>query len=300
MSALLALTLLLSQDVSFAELPKRGQLFPRDAQDQAVVEVAGLARDPSWHTLHLTIWADGDHYREVSHSLQFTGNKAPFRLSAPIAAGRVRYAVTVQSETLSGRQTIAHVDHIVCGDAYLVQGQSNAVARDQHGEGAANRSQSYWVRSFGTASRSSRLCLSDNSWYIADGLGANDKGTIGAWALRMGDALVENTGVPVAIINGAVGGTSIAFHLPNGANREDTSTNYGRLLTRVSRAGLGGNIRAIIWYQGESDGDLIVEYVRAFRSLYHSWSLDFRGFERAYVVQVRPGCGDPGLLLREE
>ena len=53
----------------------------------------------------------------------------------------------------------------------------------------------------------------DLDWYVADGLGSNNSGTIGAWALKSARLLSELYRVPIAVLNGAVGGTAISYHL---------------------------------------------------------------------------------------
>lgn len=82
----------------------------------------------------------------------------------------------------------------------------------------------------------------------------------------MGNALVEELGIPIGIIPAAVSGTGL--HVPNKThpaeqywmyynetNPADVSTLYGKALSRAKGA---GGIELIVWNQGETDGAMEV------------------------------------------
>ena len=71
----------------------------------------------------------------------------------------------------------------------------------------------------------------------------------------MANQIMTTNNVPLAVINGALGGQTIAFFQRNDANHLDPNTNYGRTLRRLQKAGVAGAIRTILFYQGESDGN---------------------------------------------
>ena len=81
-------------------------------------------------TVHmLRILKDGELRSES------TASSAPFNLSATIDAGLHSYEAQILWDSDSGHWTPAHkIQNIVCGDAFLIDGQSNAVACDYHGE----------------------------------------------------------------------------------------------------------------------------------------------------------------------
>ena len=56
---------------------------------------------------------------------------------------------------------------IVSGDAYVVQGQSNAEAAKR--TGAANVEESLYLRSFGTSNADSAISGADRVWHYATG-----------------------------------------------------------------------------------------------------------------------------------
>jgi hypothetical protein len=90
-------------------------------------------------------------------------------------------------------QVIDEVENNACGDAYLINGQSNALAADLQ-------------------------------WNLADALLGNDAGTIGAWGLRAAWLLVERDQIPIAILSGSEGGTPLWQHRRNPNDPEDLDT----------------------------------------------------------------------------
>ena len=109
-------------------------------------------------------------------------------------------------------------------------------------------------------------------WLPAIGNGSTDvPGGVGQWGLVMGNLLMTQNNVPVAILNAGHGGEPIAFFQRNNANPTDATTNYGRLLQRVHAAGLDNSIRSILWYQGESDFGQAANYEAGFDALHSDW-----------------------------
>jgi hypothetical protein len=106
--------------------------------------------------------------------------------------------------------------------------------------------------------------------------------------------------VPVALINGAVGGTVIQAHQRDDADPENLNTIYGRLLYRAREAGVDLNARAMLWHQGESDGanDPVVYFDR-FTALRDDWLEDYPSLEQLFVFQIRKGCAVPDMDIRE-
>ena len=100
--------------------------------------------------------------------------------------------------------------------------------------------------------------------------------------------------MPMLVINGAVGGTSVWQHQRNDADPSDLDTIYGRLLWRAQQAGVADSVRTIVWHQGESDGSTAYsDYLWAWTAMYNGWLSDYPNLEGAYVMQVRSGCGGP-------
>lgn len=285
--------------IEFLESPADGQLYPRNTANMADVTVSGLVHEAGWHGVMLLVERAGAPFALRTEPLTYNGGSASFDLSVPIHAELKSYSFRFWLTKTNSRTKIARVDDVVAGDVLLIQGQSNAGAADGFKEGLANHEQSRWIRSFGTQSLNGNHADQNRNWYLADGEGRQTIGCIGAWGLRMARQLVDQTNVPLAVINGAVGATPIKMHMRNDNNPGDTSNIYGRLLTRTRNAGLEDHVRAIMWYQGESDSGRHLNYIQKFPDLHADWMEDYPNVEQVYIFQVRSGCGGPTPELRE-
>jgi len=286
-------------DVTIASMPRSGQVLLRDGADRCTVSVEGQVDSAGASTVELEITRDGVTYATDS-TPAVVG--VDFSLSAEIDAGLWDHDVTVSLSNGVQSAPVAVRHHVTCGDAILLQGQSNTVAGDYWLEGLANDHQSHWVRSFGSASLAGADVPLDLAWGLADGEVYNGHASVGQWGLRMGEMLVAEHGIPLAILNGAVGGTAIALHQEN-VDEDNLDTIYGRMLYRAREAGIADGARAMVWYQGESDADWFLPYddyyVDQFDLLYGSWLTDFGALEQTWLFQVRNGCGLPNTTTRE-
>ncbi|TCC20888.1 sialate O-acetylesterase [Kribbella speibonae] len=260
--------------VSLTQAPQDRQLIPRDATGRATVPVAGRMTDPRVKSVQLTVTGNGE--TEV-----YTSASRDFRFTPRIKAGLHEYTFELKA---LGR-VVARRDGIVSGDAYVVQGQSNAEASMYNG--AASGEESPYLRSFGSPVSDPSISAADRVWGYATGDVSRQSGSVGQWAIRMGRQLVNKYKVPIALINGAHGGQPISFFQRNDANPDDITTNYGRLRQRLTAAGVMGHLRGVLWYQGESDNDNAAVHVSGFTSLLQDWRSDFGTTPKYYVYQVR-------------
>ena len=284
--------------VMFSRIPRPAQVLQRDAADRAQVAVEGTVETPGYDHVELRILRDGSPWSTVSQPLVYAGSSAAFSLGSELVAGLHDYDLVVELLAGTRRTEVREVDSVTCGDTFLLVGQSNTVANDYWGEKLANQSQSPWIRSFGSSTTGSDV-VHDLSWGLADGEERYAHCAIGAWGLRAAELLLQQEQVPMGLINGAVGGTAIIQHLRNEANPTDLSTIYGRLLYRARIAEVGGEARALLWYQGESDGEQVAAYVTRFGLLYDAWHQDYPALETIYVFQIRKGCGVQYAGVRE-
>jgi len=292
LGSLLAPVLVFSQ-INFQDFPKSLQLYPRDvANNQAKVHIRGTA-DTSPDSLIFSLTKSDGVVERKAISLNGLNNNT-FDLNFDLSAGLWSYALKAERRTLSGLLLLKNATNIVAGDVIAIEGQSNAQAVAYNGD--ANIWQSNFIRCFGTSNPD---LFTDDNWYIAEGNGYFSPGAVGQWGLRMGYLIQQNLQIPVAIINGADPGKPIEFFQKNDALPTDPGTNYGRLLQRLTNAGVREHIRAMMYYQGESDGNRAEIHKTLFEALHADWVADFPGIEAYYVVQVREGCGAPSLQLRE-
>lgn len=216
-----------------------------------------------------------------------------YSLSAPLTAGLIKYRTEFGSRS-SNRETIRHTaTNILCGDVYLITGQSNAVATDFGNENTLLPNE--WIRTYGTTNGDTNRDQY-KQWTPAVARAEGGLGAIGYWGMELGRRLVESEKVPICILNGAVGGTRIDQHQRNRNDPTDVLSIYGRLLWRAQQAKLTHGVRAVIWHQGENDqgadgptgGYGYETYRQLFVELAASWKQDFPNIQRYYVFQIWP------------
>ena len=186
--------------------------------------------------------------------------------------------------------------NLVCGDAYIIAGQSNAVADVKD-----NPESNEWIRSFGNMSGGA-----GKGWTNAvRGSVSGDLGRIGYWGYDVAKELVSKYQVPICIINGAVGGTRVDQHQPNPADHADPQTIYGKLHARLVGARFTHGVRGLFWYQGENNQGANSPtgeedwktYQQYFIDLAAAWKTDYPNLQNYYVFQFWPNsCSMGGTL----
>jgi len=294
------------------EKPVDGQFFARDDTGFGRIYYNGTQAGATAVFLRLHTTANGVETHTSTTRQTLTNNS--FAFTVPIAAGLFKYRVEFGT-TSGGTDTVtASVSNLICGDAYIIEGQSNAEA------GAPNNGTppeedyytSDWIRSYGNVMAGGTPC----TWGTAVrtrrwGSSIYGQLQIGDWGIDLAKQLLEKHNMPICIINGAVGGTRIDEHLRNEANHEDSATIYGRLLTRIEAAKLTHGIRGVFWHQGEQDqgrggpygGDFDYKwYQQNFVDLSAAWKQDYPNLRNYYIYQIWPAaCGDTSAndMLRE-
>ena len=280
-------------NIVFTDIPKEMQLYPRlPLTNYANVKIAGNISSPDYDSIIVKVYKEATLQTPVlTQALVYSSGSANFNLSPTITIGLANYYVTIYVLDGSTETVVTNVDYIVCGDVLLVNGQSNAIASRENGSSSANVNHSPFLRSFGTHDRDPAIVTNDLNWHFAEGDSYFGEGGIGQWAIRMGRLIIDETGIPIAIINNGRGSQSMGYFQRNDSNMEDIDTNYGRLFFRAKNAGVENNVRAILWYQGESDNGDANYHENGMTNLYNAWLEDYPGFEKVYIHQLRVGCG---------
>ena len=222
-----------------------------------------------------------------------------YAFTAPIAPGRVTYKV-VYGTTTGGVDTVVNtVTNLVCGDAYIFEGQSNAWATDSL---PADPATDPWIRTYGHTTGGWGNAVRNGSDY-----------TIGYFAFDLALSLTTAQNMPICIINGSVGGTRVDQHQANPADHTVAGSSYSiyaTLLNRVIGAKLTHGIRGIFWHQGENNsgsaaptGDYDYKsYQQYFVDMSASWKQDYPNLRRYIIFQVMPkpcSMGPMGDQLRD-
>jgi len=284
------------------EKPEDNQFYARDDRNEGTLFYNGTLNEAA-DSVFLKVYAGDQLYK--TESRQLSVDKA-YAFSVKLGPGLVKYKVEFGSKSGS-RETLLHtVTNLVCGDAYLINGQSNAEAADFGKDDPSYTSE--WIRSFGSPGNAQLRLWGSAVHRSRDG----GKLQVGYWGMEFARRLVEGQKIPIFIINGAVGGTRIDQHQRNEANHEDPETIYGRLLTRIKGARLTHGIRGVLWHQGESDqgadgpdgGYGWETYRKYFIDLAASWKQDYPNIQHYYIFQIWPKSCSMGVngsdnVLRE-
>jgi len=264
-----------------AEKPVNHQFYARGGNNEGTLHYNGTFAGIA-DTVFLKVYAD-DKLCDFQR-LKLKLDKS-YAFSAKLKPGLVHYKVEFGSLSGTTAVVLDTVSDLVCGDVYLIQGQSNAEATQFGNDDDPSTSE--WIRSYG------------KGWGRAAHLGnPPDSVTVGYWGLEVGRHLVRNYKIPICIFNGAVGGTRIDQHQRNAANHADPATIYGNLLACVQQAKLTHGIRGVCWHQGEQDQGKEAgwmdwtTYQDMFQALSKAWEEDFPNIKYYYIFQIWPGaCG---------
>ncbi|MEI8373081.1 MAG: DUF2341 domain-containing protein [Planctomycetota bacterium] len=273
------------------EKPVNNQFYARDDKNEGTLVYNGTLPSPPAplgavaESVFLKVYADDKHIKTESQKPKADKSYA---FSVKLKPGLIKYKVEFGTKSGNRKTVLNRVTNLVCGDAYLINGQSNALAVDW-GPGE-HTDTSEWIRSFG-----------DNSGDINSGWGnavrrQGGHWQIGCWGMDLARLLVESEKIPICIMNGAVGGTLIEKHQRNPENPLDRTSIYGRLLNRIEQARLIHGIRGAFWHQGECDQTNWGEaggygwetYEQYFLDMTAAWKQDFPNIQHYYVFQIWP------------
>ncbi len=284
------------QPLTANEQPQDNQFIARDTEHGMLAYTGTLTEAAD--SVFVRVFADDKPFATEVGKL--TAEKT-YSLVVKLKPGLIKYRTEFGTQT-GDKETVLHTAaNIVCGDVYLIDGQSNAVATDLGPEDPTYTSD--WIRTFGSTAgdpNNSRQKLWGNA--IARSRDAG-KREIGYWGMELGRRLVESQKIPICIINGAVGGSRIDQHQRREADPTDVSTIYGRLLWRVREAKLTHGVRGVLWHQGENDqgadgptgGYGYETYRQFFVDMSAGWKTDYPNIQHYYVFQIWPKACSMGV-----
>ncbi len=287
------------------EKPEENQFYARDDRNEGTLHYNGTL-DRAADAVFLKVFADGKLLKTEQRNI---GADRSYAFAVKLAPGLIKYRVEFGAQIGGAETVLESVGNLVCGDAYLIEGQSNALATDTSEQAPSETSD--WIRSYGGPhgespdARENRWC--SPVWKAEKG----EKAELGYWGMELAKRLVASQKIPIFIVNGAVGGTRIDQHQRNDSRPTDLNTIYGRMLWRIERARLTHGIRAVLWHQGESDqgsdgptgGYGWESYQQYFVDMSAGWKRDFPNLRRYYLFQIWPNScsmgNGHGDMLRE-
>ena len=250
--------------------------------------------------VYLKVFATPDAGTEAQYgpTLRQTPSAGNYAFSVPIAAGKVIYRLEFGTTSNGTDTSSATATNLVCGDAYIIDGQSNALATDNAAPNDPTTDP--WIRSYGLS----------GGWGYAISKGSEMQ--LGLWGWDLAKSMTASYNIPVCFIQGAVGGTRIDQHQPNPAGHSQAGSLYSiyaNIYNRVIGGNLSHGIRGVFWHQGENNsaadsptGDWDYKtYQQFFIDMAAAWKQDFPNIQRYIIYQVMPkpcSMGPKGDQLR--
>ncbi len=273
------------------QFPKDLQLYPRHTDtNMAPVSISGvLGQDSTAVVLHVyrgdALWNTWAHDR--SASIDFL-----FELELPAELVDYKFELLTRGDN-STETVVASAESVVAGDVFVINGQSNAVAGIYSATGPGAEDASHYIRSYGGWGTDS--WNDNNDWHVVRAEcqpRLQPLACVGRMGLRVAADLLANVQIPIAVINQSRGNQPIGYFEANTDDVHDLTTNYGQLLSRLENGGVVDNIRALLWFQGESDRTDNQAHFEQFTALFDRWQRQYPSVERYYVFQIRHTC-DP-------
>jgi hypothetical protein len=291
------------------EKPEEGQFYARDDRNEGTLFYNGTL-DQAADSVFLKVYAEDEPFRSETQRLEA---ERSYAFSVKLKPGLIKYRVEFGTKTADNEQVLDRVGNLVCGDAYLIDGQSNALATDTRED--SPRETSEWIRSYGgPTGRGDGAAWLQNRMKQAEQAGLarpnlwcspvwkknapEQEAHLGWWGMELAKRLVDSQQVPVCIIQAAVGGSRIDEHVPAPDDRVNLTTMYGRLLWRIEQSRLTHGIRAVIWHQGENDqgaagptgGYGWESYQDFFVEMSAAWKTDMPNIRQYYMYQIWPNA----------
>ena len=289
------------------EKPVDNQFYARDDNNEGTLFYNGILADPA-ETVFLKLYADD---KLVKTETQKPKADKSYTFALKLKAGLVKYKVEFGTKNGSAEKIEQTVSNLVCGDAYIIQGQSNAVAYNYHNNDKRPDLIDFtsdWIRSYGSGGEAGDENATNGGWgnAVITNLKINDRGGvrfIGLWGMVIAKQFVASQKIPICIFNGAVGGTRIDEHMPDDivpANKRRPI--YANLKKRMVAAQLTHGIRGVLWHQGEADQGFdgpnncfgSETYQQYWIDLTAAWKQDYPNIRNYYVYQIYPNACSQG------
>lgn len=263
----------------FNELPSDYQLYPRKENNLASVPISGQIEIPNWQ--YVSVWVYKGNtpiYYKRAYCKYQQSSVGTFKFDSLFINAELSEYSFHLSAVNNNKDSVflTKKEHIVAGDVYVINGQSNALAIIPDG----------WIPYVNKFARSygAGYPWVPMTWSITE----YDNYRVGRVGGTLQKFIIEKYKIPVCIINGAEGGISIDDCIKrNPADVGDLSTYYGLIYNRLKKAKLLDGITAYIFRQGEFEASGgAKEWESKFKQLYNQWHTDYPSIKKYYVIQI--------------
>lgn len=269
--------------VQFFQLPQDSQLYPRNAQNKGTVPISGKVEFLGWQYISVKIYRNNVLNSYIKLPLTYGINGANFSTNASIIAEKAEYSFKVYLCHNADSSLVVNRDNVVSGDVYVLTGQSNATCLFND-----TRNNEY-CRTFGNITgtyNTEPYNPADTSWSAANQIPYIKN--VGEFGFEIQQRITDTYNMPTCFINSGFNWSSAAQHANrNPANPIDLTTGYGRMLYRLQKAGIVGNVKALIYRQGETEAyGEGYDFIGNFTRFYNFIKSDLPNLGKMYVYQI--------------
>ncbi len=303
LTCLTCLVGIIHAQVNFHAIPSDLQLIPRGTNASGTFTISGNCPILSYKQIRSVI-IDNSANTLIEDKISSIDGAGNFSAEHSLKALLKEYTLNVYLKSAVKDSLIKTVSNLVCGDVFVICGQSNAMAAIDPPEGTAqnNSYSNKFCRGIGFGidyAQSANISYSRECEFARPSCIYWEKGFVGGWGIKLQNELAGETGVPVCIVNGAKSSSAIIHNLPSRFPLDSNFLNpdlpYDRIYKKLHFFGLEKSVKAIFWYQGETDGGANYEtaqkYKDNFTALYNSWKADYKDVKQIFMLQINTGCG---------
>lgn len=270
-------------NVLFFQLPQDSQLYPRNAQNKGIVPISGRVESLGWQYLSVKVFRNNISNSYIKLPLTYGANGADFSTNSTIIAEKAEYSIRVYLCHNTDSTLIVTRNNVVSGDVYVLTGQSNATCLFND-----TRNNEY-CRTFGNITgtyNTEPYNPNDTTWSAANQIPYVKN--VGEFGFEIQQRITDTYNIPTCFINSGFNWSSAAQHANrNPANPTDLTTGYGRMLYRLQKAGIVGNVKALIYRQGETEAyGEGYDFIGNFTRFYNFIKSDLLNLSKIYVFQI--------------
>ncbi|WP_341226875.1 thrombospondin type 3 repeat-containing protein [uncultured Arcticibacterium sp.] len=269
---------LLFAQVTFTEFPEDMQLYSRNESNTALVDITGIVQDSDYEQAVVKLFSEDN----LSSTFVVDDLKAGLDLSfqIPIEAQLTEYTLEFWLKKSNDSLLVKSAQKVLCGDTFIIYGQSNAVSYANYLVLNDSISKKY-TRNYTHYLNNSH---STDGWHDAT---FPEVGTLGKWFIKN---FTEKEKIPILVINAALGGTDLKYLSQRNPDfLYDVHTPYGLMLKRVFDSKVK-SIKGFIFLQGEAEANTSLQSVDEYPALFDTFkknlSLDVPPIDRYYVYQL--------------
>ncbi|RXK46849.1 sialate O-acetylesterase [Aquirufa rosea] len=281
----------------FDKLPQDYQLYPRNEQNKGLISITGSSDSNQWNAISILVFRNTSRFSYTQVPIIYRQNRGYFHSQVSIEAELAEYELHIYAIKGKDSVLVTSKKNLVAGDVFLVSGQSNSY----NGKEIKKVYQGEYARSFGkypNYTNTENYNPADTLWSIS-----NNPADVGLWASQIQKYIIEEQKIPVCIINGGSGGSSMEYNLARGTNPADLTQSSGRLYYKVMKAGLLQSVRAFIYRQGENDSNgNALGWLQNFRKHAEILKKEYPSIQKIYLPQINVVDGNYAMqgLLRND